>query len=807
MLLGDVRYAWLGFTRRPVFALTILLTLALGIGANVAIFSFVSALLVRPFPFRDPDRLVRIYAWNSITKSPLSLQEVADLNERARLFEGFAAYRDSGYNYGGDYRKGDGGPAEHIIITMATSNLFQVLGVPPQIGTTWPPLSDRSRAFQIVLTHDLWTRRFRSDPTVIGKQVLMDGFPNMIMGVAPPGITFPRREGLFRCWGISSDPLSYADRHHRNALVVARLKSGISLRQGQDQIAAIGRRLARDFPDTNAHIELRLSPLRDAYLGDVRPYLLVLLGAVGLLLLIACANVSNLFLARATERKRETAIRAALGAGRGQLARPAFVEALLYSSLGGALGIGVAFLVLQLLTRMITVELPSWMEVRIDWPVLLYAVTLVVIVSLLISLLPVTRQTRHDLTLALKQGSSGSSKPSRALGSMVIAEVAMASTLLFGAGLLWQSLAHLLQVDLGFRTDHTFTFAMGLSWRKYNFERARDLQMRVLANVARIPGVSAVAMDTMMPLTPRTDETTVQLENQAVSLQERAAASPVGMHQVTANYHQFLGIRLVEGRLFNDLDHQTSPKVAIVSQRLAAHLSPGRSIVGRRVLPRDRFGPGQQEWLTVVGVVRDIKHNGPAGEWTWDLYVPYLQTGSQVSTFLVRTQLLPAGIHRQVLRAVAAVDPGEPPNDMLMMDDILDRTIWQRRLTGVVFAILAALALSLAAIGIYGVIAHSVSQRVREIGIRSALGARPAQILQMIVSQGMRFVIPGIAIGVSLGLALARALSVLLFQISPFDPATLCGAVAILLLIAGSACLIPAARAAQVDPLKALRSE
>ena len=541
-------------------------------------------------------------------------------------------------------------------------------------------------------------------------------------------------------------------------------------------------------------------------MGDVRPYLLILLGAVGLLLLVACANVANLLLARAAGRQREMAIRAALGAGRGELVRQSLAESLVHSCVGGAIGVAIAYAALPVLTKMITVELPSWMAVRIDGAVLLFALGVVLLTSVLAGLLPAIRGARYELQQALRQGAAGSTRHGSALGPMVMSEVAIATLLLMGAGLMLQSLSRLMNTDLGFRTDNTFTFEMGLSWRKYNYERARDLQTRVLERLKQIPGVTDAALDTMLPLTGRTEQTAIQLENQTSAL-DLAAAPISGVHQVSANYHRVMGIRLLEGRLFEDRDRQTTPKVAIASRKLARRLAPERGILGMRVLPRDRFGPGAQEWLTIVGIVDDVRHDGPAAETSMDLYVPYLQTGWTASSFVVRTGLPAEVIHREVLRAVASVDPGEPPNDLLMMDQALSRKIWQRRLAGVVFSILAGLALSLAGIGIYGVIAYSVSQRVREIGIRSALGARRADIVRMVVLQGARFVLPGIALGIAAGLLLGRPVQSLLFQISPHDPATLAIVVAVECVIACCACIIPAARAARMDPLSSLRSD
>jgi predicted permease len=796
----DVRYALRQLGRSPGFTLAVILTFALGIGANAAIFSFVNALLVRPFPFPNPDRLVAVYGLNSSDKSPLSMRELTDLNERAQLFEGFAGYNDTGYNYGGD-----GGPAEHFIVTRATSNLFRILGVEPILGGTWPPDRDKSRSFEIVLTQELWTRRFHSDPSIVGKQVLMDGFPNTVVGIAPPGFAFPFREALFRCWGIDRDPKSYEERHRRMLFVVGRLKPGVAIAQGREEIAAIGLNLAQEFPLTNSNIRLGVAPLRDAYMGDVRPYLLLLLGAVGFVLMIACANAANLLLAHAAGQKRDMAIRTALGASRARLIRQILVETLLYSVIGGMLGVGMAQVASRVLRQMISVELPAWMDVRIDAAVVLYLFCITVVAALLAGILPSVRGTRRDMQPDLKQGAAVSSKPARLLGPVVTAEVAFASVLLIGTGLMMQSFAHLMNVDLGFRTDHLFTFNMGLSWRKYNLQGARQLETRVLEELAKIPGVVAAELDTALPLSGEVDHDSIRLEGQ--SSREEAGNPLIAFHQVSENYHQMMGIPLIEGRHFNQLDHESSLKVAIVNERLAKRLWPGEDPIGKKVLPGDALRPWTPEWLTIVGIVGNIKASGPASDVELDVYVPYLQIGWQSAHFAVRTSQDPASIHKQVLRAVANVDPEEPPNEMLTMDQVLHKTIWQRKLAGVVFTMLGGLALLLSAIGIYSVIAYSVSQRVREIGIRSALGAGRADILRMIAAEGARFILPGIASGVFLGLALGRAVSALLFQISPYDPLTLAGVIGGLCAVAALACIIPASRAARIDPLVALRTD
>jgi putative ABC transport system permease protein len=797
----DVRYALRQLRKSPGFSFSVIATLALGIGTNTAIFSFVNALLLRPFPFPGPDQLVEVYGLNRSDKSRLSIREVRDLNENTTLFGGFAGYADTGYNYGGN-----GGPAEHFVVTRATSELFRVLGVPLTLGGVWPATSDRSRAFEIVLTHDLWARRFQSDPAIVGKQVLMDGYPNTVTGVAAPGFKFPIREAMFRCWGIDRDPKSYDERHRREVFVVGRLKPGVSIEQGRAEVEALGRRLKLDYPLTNSRMDFGLAPLRDAYMGGVRPYLLVLLGAVGFVLLIACANVANLILARSAGRKRDAAIRIALGAARARLIRQSLVETLVFSLLGGAIGVGAAHTALQSLTGIINVELPSWMDVRVDTSVLLYTAAVSILTGMIAGVLPAIRGSRRDLGEALKQGAAGSSKPSAALSPMVTAQVAFATVLLVGAGLMMQSFARLLDVDLGFRTDRMFTFYMGLSWRKYNLERSKELEKRVLAELKRIPGVIEAGLDTQLPLTPRTEEVPIRTEGRTTARDE--AESPlIGFHQVSSNYHRMMGIPVIEGRPFNDLDHDTSVKVAIVSERLAKRFWPGENPIGRKILPGDVLRPWQTEWLTVVGVSGNVKHNGPAGEPGMDLYIPFIQAGWQAASFMVRTAVPPESLHRQVLQAVARVDPEEPPTEMVTMDEIAGRTIWQRRLAGVVFTALGGLALVLATVGIYGVIAYSISQRVREIGIRSALGAGRSDILRMVTAEGARFVIPGVLIGIALALGFARAASSMLFEVSPFDPLAFGGAVIALLAIALCACLIPATRAARVDPLIALRTD
>jgi putative ABC transport system permease protein len=800
----DARQAVRQFAKAPGFSLAVVLTLAIGIGANTAIFSFVDALLLRPLPYPNPDRLGEVYGFNGSEKTRLSLREVNDLKEQSRSFEGFAAFRDSAYNYAGD-GAGDSGSAEHYIITRTTGDLFRVLGVAMEIGNIWPGANDQSRSFEIVLTHELWARRFHSDPSVIGRQVLMDGFPNTITGIAPREFMFPSRVALFRCWGIDRDPNSYEQRDRRNARAITRLKPGVSFEHAASELASISQRLSRDFPATNARMQFKLLPLRDSYIADVKPYLYLLFGAVGLVLLIACANVANLLLSRGTSRRRELSIRTALGASRTILVRQLIVEGMMLSLLGGMAGLVIANAVIAGILKVITIDLPSWAAIRMDWSVLLFLVSISVLTGLVSGVMPAIRLSRRDPREALAEGDRGSSRQASALGPMVMAEVTLAAVLLAGAALMMQSFIRLQAVDLGFRTDRLLTFHVGLSWRKYNLERSTAFEQKVLDGLRRIPGAADVAFTTALPLTGHEQTVTLTLEGQA---KEQATQNPlVYFEQVNTDFHRTMGVPLQRGRLFTDADRAGSPVVALVSEHAARRFWPGQNPIGRRILPADAFQPWTPQWLTVVGVVGDVKHQSPASDPGLDVYIPFVQAGSQGGDFVIRSNTDPFALLRDATQVIAGVDREEPASEWSTMDQIAANTIWQRRVAALVSATLSLIALLLATIGIYGVIAYSVTLRTKEIGIRSALGATSTGIVGMVIFDAARFVLPGILLGIAISLVLARSVSSLLFGVAPGDPATFSVVALILLSVGAAATAIPAVRAARRDPLIALRNE
>jgi putative ABC transport system permease protein len=796
----DITSALRMLRKGPSSALVLLTTLALGIGANAAMFSVAHALLLRPFPFPDPDRLFHIYALVGDDKSRLSVREIADLNERAQVFTAVAGYAHTSYNY-----NGNGGASENFVVTRTTHQLFDVLGITPLLGASWPAIDDRSRSFDIAITHDLWVRRFNADPAIIGTHVRMDGYPNQVTAVLPPGFSFPANEQVYRSWGIEEDPQTYERRSRREVLAIARLKPNVTREQADAALAALSRQLAADAPETNASVRFAMEPLRETYAGQVRPYLILLMIAVSVVLLMACVNVTSLLLARASGRDREMAVRAALGAGRLRLFRQSLIESVVLSALGGALGIGVAHWGTIAVTSLVRAQLPPWMDIRTDVTVVAFLAVVSLTTALLAGVLPALKLSGHGLIDRLKEGARGSASGSRLRNGLVVAQMSFAMALLVGAGLLIQSFQRLQSVDLGFNPERLLTFHVGLSWNKFDLPDARRFQRDVLAGLKQLPGVEDAFLNTQLPLTGRTSVVHIALPGQD-SDNARVANPLVTFQQVSTNYHRGLGIQLVRGRLFDERDHEHAPRVALVSESLAARLWPDREPIGQQLRPDDHF-IWNREWVTVVGVVGNVKHDSPAGVAGLDLYLPFEQAGLQSADFLVRAAGDPMALAPAVARVVAAVDPEEPLAHLLTMEQIVANTVWQRSLATRVFTMLGALALALACAGIYGVIAYNVSRRQREIGIRGALGAQRRDLLRLVLSDGLALIVPGVVLGLATSLVGMRVMAHLLFEASVVDLAALAGATVVLLAAGLLACFLPARRAARLDALVALRHE
>jgi putative ABC transport system permease protein len=802
--MNSLRQAIRAVTLQPLFASVVILTLGLGIGANAAIFSAANGLLLRDPPFRDPERLVRISSVRGDEAGGgIAIPEFDELRGLPVIATA-AMYTDQGmYNASGF------GTPEELPATITTHNLFAVLGVSPIVGSTFSDTFDRARNFGLVISHGLWTRRFGQDPAIVGKTMVLDGAPGYtIYGVMPPGFTFPTQADLFRSSGIASDPTYYQRRDVRGMIVVARLAPGVGLGEARSAIATLARRLEREFPATNAGLTFQVTPLRDMYAGTMRPYIWLLVAAVTLVLVVACANATSLLLSRALSRAREAAVRTALGATRWQVLREQLTETLVLATLGGLLGAGIAATGVRAITRMVPVQLPPWMQVTVDGTTAAFLAAVTLLTGLITGLAPALRANDADLHAILKEGAWGSSEGSRhrrLRSALVVAEVALALVLLAGASLLLRSVWHLQQVDLGFRPEQALTFRVELGWAAYGtLEKTTAFHRQVVGRLRELPGVQAVTFDSNLPMSgkPR-DPIVVHLPGQ--SMEDDARNPYVHLHSVEPRYFETMGIGIRHGRAFDDRDGADGAQVVIVSRRLAERLWPRADALGRQLLTQNNTI--KPVVYTVVGVAEPVLQHELDGDPGFDVYRPFTQTSTGGAYYVVRTAGAPDTIAAAATGLIGAIDPNQSFLDVQTYSARVSNRIWQRRVAGALFAGFAALALVLAAVGLYGVLSYIVGQQTREIGVRLALGATAGDVYRLIIGRGLALAGLGAVIGMVAALALARLTSSLLFGIHPFDLVTFLTVPAVLILIALCASYVPARRAVRVSPLVTLKSE
>jgi putative ABC transport system permease protein len=803
-MLADLRYAVRGLLKRPAFSVLVVLTLGLGIGATTAVFSAVNSLLLRDPPFNDPERLVRITAARGDADGgPLAVPELDDL-VALPVIESAAMYTDQGmYNASGF------GTPEELQATITTHNLFRVLGVEPLIGSTFPATFDRTRNFGLVISHGLWVRKFARDPNIVGRTMTLDGAPGYtIYGVMPPEFAFPSHSDLFRSAGIAASAAEYRRRDVRNRFVLARLRLGVSLEQARSAIDALASRLAREFPATNGGLAFRVTPLRDMYTAHVRPYAWLLFGAVVLVLVVACANVANLFLSRAIARDRETAVRSALGASRWRIVRTFLAESVVLSAAGAVVGAGLAAAGVPVLTALVPVPLPPWMQVEIDGRVGIFLAAAAGITAIATGLVPALRTTSRAPQTRLTEGARGSStglQHHRMRNVLIVGEVALALVLLIGASLMLRSLGKLAQVDLGFRTESTLTFRVELGWAAYGtFEKVAAFHTRVLERLRELPGVQAVTFDSNLPMSGRPrDPFAFRAAGQGLEEEQRNPF--VNWHVVGPDYFAVMGIDVIRGRAFDSRDTPDSAQTIIVSQRLAERLWSGQDPIGQRVQLQNTTQP--DAWLTVVGVAGPVLHHELDGAAGFDLYRPYTQSSTGGPYYVIRTAGDPMAVARAATAIIGETDPNQSFLDVQTFRTRVANRIWQRRLAGALFGSFAALAMLLAAVGLYGVLSYLVSQQTREIGVRVALGATERSILRQVLARGLRLTSAGVAIGGLLALVSAQLIRGMLYGVGPADPVTYTVVPLLLLVIAMLACYLPARRATRVDPIVALRAE
>ena len=799
-LAQDIRYALRMLRKNPGFAAVTVGVLALGIGANTAIFSVVNAVLLKPLPYPDAHRLVVVPhvppqdifpGMKTFSVSPANYFDWKAQNDVFEKMTILAADRMT--------LTGSGQP-ESVATAYVSADFFSVLGVRPLAGRLFASGDDEAGHRVAVLSEELWKTRFGSNPGAVGSDFVANGEKYTVIGVLPAGRGFPEDSRLWVPLTFTAEERAVRGIH--DFLVLARLKPGASVAGARAQMDAISARLAAQYPADNKGWGATVIPLHEDLVGDVRPALLVLLGAVGFVLLIACANVANLVLARTLGRRKELAVRAALGASRGRIVRQLFAETTLLALLGGAAGLAIAGLGVRLIVAVLGGEMPRVGEIHVGGAVLAFTFAISLLTGALAGILPAWRLTQANPNEALKQGGRADADAgSPALRhSLVVAEVALALVLMFGAGLLVRSLGRLRGVDPGFNPKNVLEAQIGLPDPKYAAPEARRaFYDRVLERVRALPGVTSAAAMNTLPLTDGGSTQPIALEGSPARMSEQPE---VAVRVFTPGTLKTLGIALKRGRDFTAADTDKSPPAILVSEAMAMKFWPGEDAVGKRLTLT--FHPGIVR--EVVGVVADVKLRGLAKTAPIAaLYLPYVQMPQYSMALVVRTAQDPGSVGSAVEAAVHAVDPDQPVVDMKTMEQHLGASLAHARFSMLLLSVFAALALLLSSIGIYSVLAYAVKRRTREIGIRMALGADGGDLVRMIVLQGMRPALIGLAVGIASSLLLGRLLAGLVFGIAPTDPLTFAAASAVLSAVALAACALPAWRATRVQPTEALQ--
>ncbi|QSQ25651.1 ABC transporter permease [Pyxidicoccus parkwayensis] len=800
-LVQDVRYALRTLRKAPAFSLVAVLTLALGIGATTALFSVVRGVLLKPLPFPAPERLVRVWQASPVLdapRTPLASPDFEDWKARQKSFTELGAWWHV-ENMSGVDLSGLGEP-ERLQATYVTEGFFSTLGVVPHLGRAFLPEENQPGNDAVVmLSHGAWTRLFGADPSLLGRSLTLGGVPHTVVGIMPSSFTFPGEQ--MDVWlPLSNIPESGIPRTRINRFlnVVGRLKPGVTLETARAELGGISRQLAEAYPESNAQYSaITAIPLHEAITGDVRTGLLVVLGAVALLLLIACANVANLQLARATLRERELAVRAALGAGPGRLVRQLLTESVVLAALGGALGVGLAVWGTEVLVGLSVHQLPRLRDVRVDGEVLAFAASATLLTGLLFGLMPALRAGTTRLEPVLKAGARGTvgAGGARLRGMLVIAEVAISVVLATGAGLATRSLARMLSEDPGFRAEGVAVVSFSVPESRRGQGRAYFAE--VLERVRALPGIQSAAMVKYLPMENVGEDVTFNRPGHTEDAENPPHAAV--MH-VSTDYFRTLGIPLLGGRAHEATDTEDSPTVLVVNQTFARRYFPGEDAVGKAV----RFGT---EEVAIIGVVGDVRQAGLAEPAPPLIYFHVQQVSRSATNLVLRGQGAPLPMATAARQAIWEIEPNQTIRRITTLDEVVSEAVTRPRLLSVMLGLFAVLGLALAAVGIYGVLAYTVSQRQREMGVRLALGAKPADVLRLVVTGGMRLAGTGIAVGIAGALVLARVMGSILYGVAPHDPLTFGGVMALLLGVALLACLIPARRAMRVDPAVALRGD
>jgi putative ABC transport system permease protein len=810
-LLQDLRYSLRRLIKSPGFSLVVVITLALGIGANTAIFSAVDAILLRPLPYPEPSRLVTInhyYPTLNDLKAPVSAPGFRDYQQRTRSFASMAVESNWNANL-----TGVGDPVR-LQGSRVTGRLFSTLGVPALLGRTIQPGEDSlGRDHVVVLSYGLWQRMFGGQRSVVGSRLSLNGESYDVIGIMPAEFRdfFSRNAEIWAPLSFTAEQLN-GDRTNEWLNLTARLKPGITLEDAGRELSALSTQLKQDYAEYAPSWSLTAEPLSRLASGDIRPALLVLLGAVGFVLLIACANVANLLLARAAGRTREIAVRTAIGATRERLVRQLLTESVMLSLAGGALGLVLAWGGLRALLALKGGNLPRADEIGIDGNVMLFTLAISVFTGLLFGLAPALHFSSLDLHGSLKEGvrgatSDGSTHAVRR--ALVVAELALALTLLTGAGLLVKSFGRLQNVDPGFDPDNLLSFNIALPATRYRSDTAQIAFFdAVLPRLAQVPGIKAIGATSVLPFSGSWTTSSLEIEGYQTP---RGEPGPWGdRRDVSAGFFEAMRIPLLEGRILTEDDRAGTRRVAVIDDEFVRRYWPHENPIGKRIT----FGPpagaadtSSREWIEIVGVVGHTKHEGLAAEPRIQYYLPYRQEVRPALTVVARTSGDPARYVNALRSVVRSVDTDQPISQVRTMDELLEQSVGQRKLSMLLLTLFSGIALLLASVGIYGVMSYSVAQRAREIGVRIALGAERRDVLRMVLRQGMRLAFAGVALGLVAALVLTRVIASQLYEVQATDPTTFVLVASLLTAVALAANLIPAMRATRVDPAVVLRDE
>jgi putative ABC transport system permease protein len=809
-LTQDLRYALRTFSNSPGSTAVAIVILSLGIGANAAIFSVMSAVLLRALPYKNPERLV--FVWENQLSKGLRQQSVSaadfkDFLSRNQALDEMGAIRSqSSVVTGGEV-------PERIETAAVSPSVFEILGMQPALGRSFASDEDQPDKNHVaILSTGLWERRFGRDPDVLGKTLLLDGGSFTIVGIAPAQFRLPQSQSeLWIPYTPQPTDLLPGHRGDRFLHVVGHLRPGVSVERAQSELRIVADGMAREYPDWNAGYSVDLAPLREQLIGDVRPTLWMLMAAVLAVLLIACVNVAHLLLARASAREKEIAVRTALGANPGRLARQLLTESVLLAVVAGAVGLVLAYWGTWILVKLAPAGLPQAEETRMDWRVMAFTLGVSLITGLAFGVAPALSSARSNLNLVLRSGGRGGTGPrvrSRVRDVLLVCEVASSAALLIGAGLLIRSLVRLQEVNPGFHADRVLTMQLSLPPARYSGLQVGLFYEQLLNRVAGLPGVQAAGVCRFLPLSGNDASLNFQIEGQP---RLGDADQPRAKYRAASGgYFVALGIPLLGGRLFDSRDNQHTPKAVIINETAARRYWPDDNPIGKRILS----GLDQEQWSTIIGVVGDVKHAGLDLDTSPETYYHYLQIPPQTMSLAegtmglaIRTGSDLASMTSSVREELRTLDPNLPVFNVRTMQDLLYGSVAQPRFRTFLISAFAGLALILATLGLYGVVAYSVSQRTTELGIRVALGAQPGSILKLVVFRAAGLAAIGLGFGVAVSLAGRRLIARFLFGVSATDPVTIGITCLIILIVALTASLVPALRAARVDPAIALRAE